>query len=204
MSNFRPISAPRNWDPADRQYVPYLEEFGASSERDRITTPHSAVHYSPELQRLQIQQMANLLKHVNPYTRQTYADDPAIAFVEIINEQSILFYTSMAPLKASPTLRKYVAQRFCDWLREKYGNHEKLNAAWGGQEAFDSFAGDGFPAVGEHLDKNNILPLGNPWYWDPVQLNGSQKFRQRRLLDTLQFLYSLQNEFYARYVASDP
>ena len=89
--------------PADRQYVPYLEEFGSLADRDRITTPHSAVHYSPELQRLQIQQMANLLKHVNPYTGQTYADDPAIAFVEIINEQSILFYTSMGPLKASPT-----------------------------------------------------------------------------------------------------
>lgn len=187
--------------PADKQHVPYLEEFGSFSGRnDRITTPHSAVHYAPELQTLQIQQMVNLLQHVNPYTGLKYADDPAIAFVEIINEQSILFYTSMGPLKASPTLRKYVAQRFCDWLREKYGTHEKLEAAWGGQAAFDSFTGDGFPAVGEHLDKHNILPLGNPWYWDPVQLAGSQKFRQRRLLDTLQFLYGLQNEFYARYV----
>ena len=63
---------------------------------------------------------SNLLKHRNPYTHLTYAEDPAVAFVEIINEQSILFYTSMAPLKASPTLRDYVGKRFCDWLREKY------------------------------------------------------------------------------------
>ena len=48
--------------------------------------------------------MVNLLKHRNPHTGLTYAEDPAIAFVEIINEQSILFYTSTAPLKASPTL----------------------------------------------------------------------------------------------------
>ena len=55
-------------------------------------------------QQVQILQMTNLLKHKNPYTNLTYAEDPAIAFLEIVNEQSILFYTSMGPLKASPTL----------------------------------------------------------------------------------------------------
>ena len=187
--------------PADKKYVPYLEEFGQFSERkNRITTPHSAVHYSPELQEVQILQMVNLLEHRNPHTGMTYAEDPAIAFLEIINEQSILFFTSMAPLKASPTLRKQVAKRFCEWLREKYGSHAALAKAWGGDEAFDNFEGDGFPAVGEHLDKDNILPLGNPWYFDPEQIHGSQAYRGQRLLDTMWFLYELQNEFYARYV----
>lgn len=187
--------------PADKKYVPYLEEFGEFSDRkNRITTPHSAVHYSPELQQVQIRQMVRLLNHKNPYTERTYAEDPAIAFLEIINEQSILFFTSMAPLKTSPTLRKQVAKRFCAWLREKYGSQEKLAEAWGGEGAFDGFEGDGFPAVGEHLDKDNILPLGNPWYFDPEQIHGSQAYRGQRLLDTMWFLYTLQNEFYSRYV----
>ena len=187
--------------PADKQYVPYLEEFGTfSGNKDRITTPHSAVHYAPELQDVQIRQMVNLLRHKNPHTGLTYAEDPAVAFLEIINEQSILFYSSMSPLKASPTIRRHVGERFCDWLRKKYGTQAKLEQGWGGKQAFDSFTGDGFPAVNEHLDKNNILPLGNPWYWDPVQLEGSQAFRRTRLADTMLFLYELQNEFYARYV----
>lgn len=187
--------------PADKQFVPYLEEFGRFSGDDhRITTPHSAVHYSPELQDVQIRQIQAVLKHRNPYTGLRYAEDPAIAFVEIINEQSILFYSSMEPLKASPTLRRQVARRFTQWLRAKYGSHERLLEAWGGQPALDSFAGDGFPAVEEHLDRDNLLPLGNPWYWDPDQLAGSQAFRKQRLLDSLAFLYELQNEFYARYV----
>ncbi len=186
--------------PADRQYVPYLEEFGAfSGNRNRITTPHSAVHYAPHLQDVQIRQMVNLLKHENPYTGLTCAEDPAVAFIEIINEQSILFYTSMSPLKASPTLRQHVGKRFCGWLRKKYGTHEKLEEAWGGRQAFDSFQNEGFPPIGEHLDKDNILPLGNPWYWDTAQLEGSQAFRKTRLMDTLLFLYELQNEFYDRY-----
>jgi hypothetical protein len=54
--------------PADKQYVPYLEEFGKFGNDNRITTPHSAVPYSPELQNVQIRQTINLLKHKNPYT----------------------------------------------------------------------------------------------------------------------------------------
>ncbi len=187
--------------PAERQIVPYLEEFGPLSGDDRrVTTPHSAVHYAPELQEVQIRQIGAVLRHRNPYTGLRYADDPAVAFVEIINEQSILFYSSMEPLKASPTLRAQVARQFTQWLRAKYGSQARLLAAWGGPEALDSFTGDGFPAVGEHLERDNILPLGNPWYWDPDQLAGSQAFRKARLLDSLAFLYELQNEFYARYV----
>ena len=56
-----------------------------------------------------------------------------------------------------------------------------------------------FPKVGENLDKGNILPIGNPWYWDPDQIRGSQASRSRRLLDTLHFLYTLQCEFFDRY-----
>ena len=186
--------------PADKQYVPYLEEFGAlKGSPPRVTVPHSAVHYSPELQQVHIQQIVNLLKHRNPYTGMTYGEDPAIAFIEIINEQSILFYTSMAPLKASATLRRNVGQRFCQWLKQRYGSHQKLVEAWGNQ-ALDSFASEGITEGAEHLDRGNILPLGNPWYWAPKQLDGSQSFRKRRLLDTLEFLYQLQCEFYDRYV----
>ncbi|MHB8900972.1 MAG: alpha-amylase family protein [Thermoguttaceae bacterium] len=187
--------------PADKKLIPYLEEFGQfTGGEKRVVTPHSAVHYSPELQQLQILQIVNLLRHRNPYTGLAYAEDPAVAFIEIINEQSILFYTSTAPLKASPTLRRYVAERFSGWLREKYGNQEKLFEAWGGKPAFDCFQDDGFASVGENLDQNNILPIGNPWYFDPQQLAGSQSFRRGRLLDTMWFLYQLQNEFYSRYV----
>ncbi len=185
--------------PSDKQYVPFLEEFG-TFKNNRVETPHSAIHYSPELQEVQALQVVRLLKHRNPYTGLTYAEDPAVAFVEIINEQSILFYTSMAPLKASATLRRQTGQRFCAWLKQKYGSHEKLLSAWGAS-AMDCFGGDGFKAEGgEHLDRNNILPLGNPWYWDPAQLGGSQAPKKRRLLDTLHFLYTLECQFYDKYV----
>lgn len=185
--------------PVDKRDVPYIEEFGSFDKRkNRISCPHSAYFYSVELQNLHIRQTVNLLKHRNPYTGLTYAEDPAICVIEIINEQSILFYTSMGPLQKSPTLRKLVAGQFSDWLKARYGSHDGLLRAWG-QKALDSFQSEGF-AAREHLDKRNILPLGNPWYWDPVQLNGSQGYRRQRLLDSLEFLYLLQQRAYDRYV----
>jgi hypothetical protein len=185
--------------PADKRDVPYIEEFGSFDKRNnRIACPHSAFFYSPELQNLHIRQTVNLLKHRNPYTGLTYAEDPVIYAIEIINEQSVLFYTSMAPLQKSPTLRTLVAGQFSDWLRTRYGSHDGLLRAWG-QNALDSFQNEGF-AAGEHLDKRNVLPLGNPWYWDPVQLNGSQAYHRQRLLDTLEFLALLQQKAYDRYV----
>ncbi|MFW6118791.1 MAG: beta-galactosidase [Planctomycetota bacterium] len=187
--------------PEDLDVVPYAEEFGEFTEkRRRVGGGNSTLYYSPEIQDLCIEQITNLLEHENPYTGLTYAEDPAVAFIEIVNESSVLFYTSMNPLKQSPTIRKMAAERFSDWLKNKYGTQEKLVEAWG-ERAFDSFAGEGFEPVGESLEKRNILPLGNPWFWDPKQLSGSQRFRRQRLLDTLEFLYELQNEAYERIAA---
>ncbi len=187
--------------PDDLDVVPYAEEFGQfSQKRRRVGGGNSTLYYSPEIQDLTIEQIANLLKHENPYTGLSYAEDPAVAFIEIVNESSVLFYSSMNPLEKSPTLRRMAAERFSDWLEEKYGSQEKLLAAWG-ERAFDSFANEGFESRGESLEKRNILPLGNPWFWDPRNLNGSQAFRKQRLLDTLEFLYELQNEAYERIVA---
>ena len=185
--------------PADKAVIPYVEEFGTFKGKNaRIATPHSGFPYSREIQDLHIKQTLNLLKHKNPYTGMTYAEDPAILVIEIINEQSILFYTSMNPLKASETLRRTTGKRFCDWLRKRYGSKESFMKAWG-EASLDCFAGEGFPK-GEDLDKDNILPLGNPWYWDPANLETSQKARRRRLLDSLEFLYELQVEAYQRWV----
>jgi len=184
---------------ADKSLVPYIEEFGQFDPKtNRVAAPHSAFFYSPELQDIQIQQMVNLLKHQNPHTKLTYAEDPAVAFIEIINEQSILFYTSMGPLKASATLRKQIGERFSAWLQKKYTNQAGLLKAWS-EKSLDGFERDGFPA-GEHLDKRNILPLGNPWYFDPAQLNGALASKKQRFLDTLEFLTLLQHEAYDRYV----
>jgi hypothetical protein len=182
--------------PADEKYVPYMEEFG-QMRGNRVSTGHGSIFLSRELQDLQIRQIVNILRHKNPYTQLTYADDPAIVVVELFNEDSALWHGLLQRLQSVPTLRKRAAERFSDWLRSKYGSHQALVKAWG-PDAIDSFKNEGF--TGENLDKRNIAPAGNPWFYDPAQLEGSQAHKRKRLFDTMLFLYEIQNEFYDRYV----
>jgi hypothetical protein len=62
------------------------------------------------------------------------------------------------------------------------------------------FAGDIAVEGGENLDRNNILPWAIRGIGTPIRSTARRKPRRQRLLDTLQFLTLLQDEFYARYV----
>lgn len=184
--------------PDDREAVPYVDEFG-EMRGDRVHTGHGSIFLSKELQDLLIRQVTTLLKHRNPYTGLTYAEDPTIAVVELFNEDSALFFGTMGQFQRVPTLRARASERFSDWLKERYGSHEGLIKAWGA-EAINSFQNEGL--VGEHLDQRTVIPAGNPWFYDPDQLAGSQAHKARRLHDTMLFLYEIQNEFYDRFVAA--
>ncbi len=183
--------------PKDRQYVPYMDEFGKG--QNRVSTNHGSVYLSRELQDMQIGQVVKLLEHRNPYTGLSYAKDPAVAVVELFNEDSALFFGTLSQLQKVPTLRRRAAEQFCDWLQARYGSEQALLAAWG-EGALNSFGNEGL--TGESWDQRTIVPAGNPWFFDPDQLNGSQAVKRRRLLDTMRFLYEIQNDFYARYVAA--
>ncbi|MDP6634026.1 MAG: hypothetical protein QGG42_03940 [Phycisphaerae bacterium] len=185
--------------PADRKTVPYMNEFGKpkGGRNPRVATGHGSVFLSRELQDLQIRQIVNILKHKNRYTGLTYAKDPCVAVVELFNEDSALFYGTLGRLQKIPTLRKMAAERFCDWLQARYGSKDACLKAWG-SGGLNCYAAEGFR--NESWEKKTIAPAGNPWFWDPAQLAGSQKAKRRRALDTMRFLYEIQNEFYDRYV----
>lgn len=153
--------------------------------------------FSPELQDLQVAQVANLLNHRNPHTGLRYADDPAIAFVELVNENSLFFYTTLAALQNSPTIRRRAGQAFFEWLKRKYGTEENLIAAWGADQ-IGTFTGERL--ADESWARGVIYPVGNPWFFDPDQLNGSQRARRARLLDTMAFFHEHQLAVYRRMV----
>jgi hypothetical protein len=74
----------------------------------------------------------DLLTHVNPYTKTAYTDEPAIAFVEISNEDGLIFEwggrdkLSNLPEPYATTFRKL----WNAWLRKTYGSTDRLRAAW--------------------------------------------------------------------------
>ncbi|HMO50665.1 MAG TPA: hypothetical protein PKA21_06020 [Kiritimatiellia bacterium] len=183
----------------DKTRIPYIDEFPPMDECGRIHTGAGTIFLARELQDMQIEQVVFLLNHKNPHTGFRYADDPAVAVVELINEESALFFNTMDALRKHPTLRRRAAADFTAWLLKRYELEEALLAAWG-DEALNSFVEEGF--LDESVAGKSIVPAGNPWFYDPEQLEGSQEFRRARLMDTMLYWYEVQNDFYDRYVAA--
>lgn len=182
--------------PGDRsRLLAYEEVVNAGSGHLKGSTI-GLVNFAPDLQALSIELVVNLLNHRNPYTGLRYADDPALSFVELQNEDNIYFATTLNWVQACPTYKKLFCEQFSDWLSKQYGSEEKLRAAWGA-EAFDAFPKY---QTGESLAKRNILPMAHHGYLSRKTM--SNPTLRVRLLDTARFLYETQADFYARYTAA--
>ncbi|UKI34240.1 MAG: hypothetical protein L6W00_13155 [Lentisphaeria bacterium] len=63
-----------------------------------------------------------LFQHVNPYTGIAWKDDPAIAWVEYYNEQSLgLGGRMFSVLQKNPVIREHLLRCWHDWVEKKYG-----------------------------------------------------------------------------------
>jgi hypothetical protein len=147
------------------------------------------INLAEDVQDLLIQMVVNLLNHKNPHTGLTYAHDPALAYLELQNEDDIFFYTNPDAFNACPTYKKYFIERFSDWVKAKYGTQEKLAQAWGGALK-----------PGESIAARNLVPETSPWMFSDAHLPGTTGGERQRLLDTAQHFHELQDQFYARFV----
>ncbi|HUU58395.1 MAG TPA: hypothetical protein VMZ50_02525, partial [Phycisphaerae bacterium] len=87
--------------------------------------------FTPALIEAQKRYARDLLTHVSKYRKVRYADDPAVAFVEITNEDSLFMWGWEGKLRAMHAhYAKILAGQFNDWLQKRYGTTEKLRAAW--------------------------------------------------------------------------
>lgn len=144
---------------------------------------YGATAVMPDIQDLIIQFHVKLLNHVNPHTGKRYADDPALAYIELQNEENIFLGVRGfdQKLKDAPTYRKLFYGRFAAWLKAKYGTQETLAKAWGAALKAD-----------EKLDAGNITPF-------PAWCQGKPS---QRIADQMHFLYTTQREYYRKFEAA--
>ena len=87
--------------------------------------------FTPGLIEAQKTYARDLLSHVNPYRRLSYAADPAVAFVEITNEDSLFMWGAEQKLRGLPEYyAKVLREHYAVWLKGRYGTTAKLWSAW--------------------------------------------------------------------------
>ena len=121
--------------------------------------------------------MKQVLTEKNPLTGIPLAEDPALAILQLQNEDSLLFWTSQGIKGAAGTeLRK----QFAEFLTKKYGSLDKANAAWG------TVAVDG-----DNFAENQA---GLYIIWELTQHRGGDN-QQKRCADQMQFMTETMYNF---------
>jgi hypothetical protein len=76
-----------------------------------------------------------LLTHLNPYTKLTYAADPAVALVEINNENGLIHTWLGGDFDVLPDVFAQDLQRqWNQWLGKRHTDTAALSAAWGARD----------------------------------------------------------------------
>ncbi|QDV62078.1 carbohydrate binding domain-containing protein [Crateriforma conspicua] len=97
-----------------------------------------ALHFQPEIQDAFWRFCREYLGHVNPYRKLRRADDPAIAMIEIANENKFSLAGPGALLNAPEPYRSALMDQWNQWLIQKYGQTGTLRNAWASEGAAPS------------------------------------------------------------------
>jgi hypothetical protein len=154
-----------------RAHSEYLGLPRANRQYDKISNI-----FTPALIDAQKLYARQLLTHINPYRKVRYADDPAVAIVEITNENSFFMWGSEDTLRTLPPYYADILQKkFNAWLKEKYGSDQKLRRAWA--EGAEQLGGN-------FLSNSNFLMTVSdtslPKNWNLEQHSGCKASMSRR------------------------
>jgi hypothetical protein len=129
------------------------------------------------------QRMRDVFTHVNPYTKKRYANDPTLAMVEVLNEDSLFWGTVQEPFRAE------LEDQFQQWLRKKYQDNAGLLRAW-------TVDGKSPLALGEGLDAGQRIPLyrNTDFTERRIQENPERRVRGQ---DQLRFCYELEEKYWS-------
>ena len=120
-------------------YRPFNAADGLPKEIELLGAPYQERHvpgfYDARLLELQKEYARKLLTHHNPQTGMTYSEDPAVAFVEINNENGLIHAWLDEKVDRLPgVLQAELKRQWNEWLRKRYGTTARLRQAWGAQE----------------------------------------------------------------------
>ncbi len=144
----------------------------------------SLVFFHPKARAKYFELLKKLVHTPDANTGKTLAENKAVAFIEIINEDNLFFFT-FSPSKLPPEAQGILEKQYGEWLVKKYGTIAKAIEAWGGEKT---------GLKRDDLEAGRMELYDAAWYMD-----ADWAFQQRdpeRAADQLRFLTELQMQFY--------
>lgn len=183
-----------------RGFRHYLDEDGvpAADKLPRAARPMAL--FNPRLLELQKQYARDLLfTRVNPYTGLPYGKDPAVALIELFNEDSLFSRPQLWHSMPEPYQSEF-QKLWTDYLRRSYGTTEKLREAW------TSAKGEVALQEGESLEKGNVA-LPDMTAGDTLEQAQSAPFSDperspTRRRDGVRFAVELQRNYFRDMLAA--
>lgn len=146
------------------------------------TAPH-AEFINDKVASMMHRRMRDVFTHVNPHNGKRYADDPTLAAVEVMNEDSLFWGTIQEPFRTE------LANRFQVWLRDKYEDNEGLARAW-------TVRGKSPLADGEGVGPGQSMALYRNTDFTAARLQENPE-RRVRGQDQLKFLAELEERYFS-------
>ena len=155
--------------------------------------PFGLIFFDEDFQSMYRGWLKRLLTTPNPYTGRTLAEEPALAMVELVNEDSLFFWTFDEKNIPARYWRE-LESRFAAWLIQRHGGIAKAYAAWGGRRA--RLDGDDARAPG-----GPRMAVRQAWFMTRAGLKEQNPALRRRIADQVRFLAELQRDFYQETIA---
>jgi hypothetical protein len=171
-------------------HYPLTYRFKAGDEipglPDGGPAPH-AQFFNEKIAGIMHRRMTDIFTHLNPYTKKRYGEDPTIAMVEILNEDSLFWGEIALPF------RQELEHKFADWLRARYGDDAGLRKAW-------TVEGKSPLAEGEGLGADQRIDLLRNTQFSARYFQANPE-RQVRGRDQMRFYLELEEKYWADSVA---
>lgn len=146
------------------------------------TNPFALLEFDSQFQSIYKDTAKNFLTVKNPYTGLSLVQDPAVAMIEIQNEDNYFFWT-FGKSNISEAKLKDLETQYAAWLIKKYGSLEKTTKTWGIEAAQD-----------RDSIENKRMTLLDAWF---MTLDGAKNPNiNKRMQDQLEFLVNSQKSFY--------
>ena len=147
--------------------------------------PFALLFFHPKFQEIYKSWARELFTTRNPYTGKALAADPAVAIVEMVNEDNYLFWTFKPGVNPPAAVMQPLEEAFGKWLAAKYGSLERAAEAWGTS---------GPPPGGDDFSRGRVGLYGAGHLTS--QAWARQSRNEKRASDQLHFLTEQLRAFY--------